>query len=127
MSEVHRVACIFRSTRTKDCDAEYRDWSAKIDAIVVATPGYVSHVSFRDVTNREGVTISYFESLESIATWRDQPVHRQAQELGRNRFYEEYTIEIAEIVREYHWSSCDESLLEGQTAPVVGEPGPREL
>lgn len=108
MKDEPRVACIFRSTRTSGSDAEYDVWSAKIDVLVTSTPGYVSHLSIRDTTSREGVTISYFKSLASVDAWREQPVHRQAQQLGRERFYEEFTIEICEVARAYHWSKYDE-------------------
>ena len=108
MSDGRRVACIFRSRRTIDADDEYDAWSRRIDALVTSTPGYLSHVSFRDAPSRDGVTISYFDSLEAIALWREEPIHSQAQSLGRERFYEEYTIEIVEVVRDYHWSKSDD-------------------
>ena len=97
------IACIFRSTRTDHSEADYRAWSARIEHLVGATPGYRSHVSLRDHVTRQGVTIAYFDDLESIARWRDQVDHVRAQQLGRERFYEEYVVQIAPVVREYAW------------------------
>ena len=108
MGDGRRVACIFRSTRTIDAGDEYDAWSLRIDELVTSTPGYLSHVNFRDSSSRDGVTLSYFDSLEAVALWREEPIHRLAQALGRERFYEEYTIEIVEVVRDYRWSKGDE-------------------
>ena len=41
------VVCIFRSTRTDQADDEYRAWSARMAALVIETPGYQSHHSWR--------------------------------------------------------------------------------
>jgi heme-degrading monooxygenase HmoA len=103
MSDELHVACIFRSTRNDQASAEYAEWSQRMDQLVRTTPGYIGHVSFRDELTGRGVTISYFESMTSLAKWREQPVHREAQALGRSRFYDEYEIEVAEIVRHHEW------------------------
>lgn len=97
------VVCIFRSTRTNHSATEYAEWSERLDHLVVMMPGYIGHVSFRYEPTAQGVTISYFENMAALDEWREQPVHREAQVLGRDNFYEEYEIEVAEIVRHYEW------------------------
>ena len=98
-------AVIFTSTRTLGDSDLYATWSARMEAEVAAIPGYLSHVGFRDAVTRRGVTISYFQSQEAIRTWRDVQEHREAQRLGRERFYEEYTVEVARIERSYAWKA----------------------
>ncbi len=44
-----------------------------------------------------------FESAEHLRAWREHPEHRQAQKLGRERFYEEYSLHIGELTRESHF------------------------
>ena len=97
------IVCIFRSTRTDHADAEYEEWSGRIEALVANAPGYRSHVSLRDRDTRQGVTIAYFDDLESVARWRAHPEHVRAQHLGREDFYEDYVVQIAPVVREYSW------------------------
>jgi heme-degrading monooxygenase HmoA len=80
-----------------------------MDELVTTMPGYVSHASFRDGASMTGVTISYFQSMEELVAWRNVPEHREAQDLGRSKFYTEYEIEVAEIVRHYGWTSADEA------------------
>lgn len=41
-----------------------------------------------------------FESPELLQAWREHPEHREAQRLGRERFYEEYTLQVSEPARE---------------------------
>lgn len=76
-----------------------------MDRLVVMMPGYISHVSFRDTTSRVGVTVSYFQSMSMLDEWRELPDHRAAQAQGCSRFYEQYEIEVAEIVRHYEWAA----------------------
>lgn len=65
--------------------------------------GYHDHISFRDDTTRQGVTIAYFEHEEAITAWRTFHEHLTAQRLGREQFYEDYTVEVAHIERNYTW------------------------
>jgi len=69
-------AVIFRSIRTADFADLYEEHSARMEALVKSIKGYISHYSHRDPETREGITISYFESLESIREWREHPEHR---------------------------------------------------
>jgi heme-degrading monooxygenase HmoA len=103
MSDEPHVACIFRSIRNGDSALEYAEWSDRMDRLVTTMPGYIGHVSFREESTGPGVTISYFESMASLEHWRENPVHREAQALGRSDFYDEYEIEVVEIVRHYEW------------------------
>lgn len=107
MSSDRHVVCIFRSRRTHHSDAEYEEWSARMDRLVAVTPGYIGHASFRDAASGRGVTISYFESMSDLEAWKELPEHREAQALGRTTFYTEYEIEVAEIVRHYEWTASD--------------------
>ena len=95
---------IFRSRRSEEHDDAYAEWSRLMADAVLESEGYVDHVSFRDPVTREGVTIAHFESEDSISRWRGLPDHRRAQELGRESFYLDYTVEVAEVVRTHSWS-----------------------
>jgi heme-degrading monooxygenase HmoA len=65
---------------------------------------YLSHYSYRDPVSRSGVTISYFESLEAIKTWREHPEHKEVQRLGRELFYSWHEIQVVKVDRQYEWS-----------------------
>ena len=107
MSAEPHVVCIFRSVRTDHSEATYGEWSDRMDELVAAMPGYISHTSVRDVATGRGVTVSYFRSMAELVAWKNVPEHLEAQALGRSSFYREYEIEVAEIVRHYEWTQSD--------------------
>ena len=96
-------AVIFHSVRTAHSEELYQEHSAKMENLVKSVKGYISHQSQRDAQTREGVTISCFESLEAIKTWREHPEHKETQELGRTHFYENYEVKVVKVEREYEW------------------------
>ena len=100
-------AVIFRSLRSQDNDDLYAQWSERMSTAVTEVDGYLSHVSFRDPSTREGITIAYFENEEAIRHWREFPEHLEAQQLGRENFYLNYTVQVAEIVRDYSWTALN--------------------
>jgi hypothetical protein len=58
-------------------------------------------ILFRSRLTAEAGDDYHHMAAEMLATarWRNHPRHRVAQKAGRDRWYENYTIEIAEVVR----------------------------
>lgn len=50
---------------------------------------------------RTKVAIIEFESHESVDRWREHPEHREAQRLGKERWFAEYRITVCDAVRDY--------------------------
>lgn len=50
------------------------------------------------------VAISYWPDEASIRKWKAHSDHVIAQELGREKWYESYIVQIAEIKREYKFN-----------------------
>ncbi len=95
------IAVIFTSTRTLDYGEEYSQWATRMIDLVRTQPGFLSEVSARDPETRFGITISYFKDEESVKRWKDVQEHQQAQKLGQEKFYSEYTVKVATVYREY--------------------------
>ena len=57
----------------------------------------------RHPENREGVTIAYFDSLDAINEWRKDEEHIDAKKLAKSHFYENYSVEITEVIDSYGW------------------------
>lgn len=55
---------------------------------------------------RDEVSLSYWPSEEHIRAWKAHPEHVLAQQGGRERWYESYTVQVAQITREYHGSGA---------------------
>lgn len=96
---------IFRSIRKLDDGKLYSEWSEKMDSMVRTIDGYEKHFGFRDTSSRDGVTVSYFTSLEAISRWKNLDEHKVAQQLGRDAFYEEYSVQVCEVLRDYSFDA----------------------
>jgi len=68
-----------------------------MEFLVKSSKGYKSHHSQCEPESREGVTVAYFESLESIKEWREHPEHKQTQELIGTHFYSWYEVQVGEV------------------------------
>jgi len=47
------------------------------------------------------VALSYWPSEENVRAWKSHPEHVAAQALGREKWYESYSVQVATIDREY--------------------------
>jgi heme-degrading monooxygenase HmoA len=90
-------AVIFTSLRT-DVDEGYGNVAARMVELAEKQPGYLGYESARDGV---GITISYWTDLNAIKQWKQQMEHREAQRLGREKWYSDFTIRIAKVEREY--------------------------
>lgn len=98
-------AVIFRSIRTDHSEDLYQQHSKLMEELVKDIPGYISHFSQRDPITRSGITISYFESKEAIKAWRENPQHKQTQQLAHTHFYSWYEIQVLKVDSKREWLS----------------------
>lgn len=90
-------AVIFTSLRT-DFEDNYAEMVLNMETLAKLQPGFLGVESAR---NEIGITVSYWESLEAIANWKQNLDHLDAQFLGRQKWYENYTVRIAKVEKEY--------------------------
>ncbi len=95
-------AVVFTSRRTPEDDAGYAKMSEEIEALVKRQPGYLGMESVRG-EDRVGITVAYFTDPESIRAWKQQEDHRIAQRLGREKWYQAYSIRVCKVERAYGW------------------------
>ena len=88
------IAVIFTS-RLKNPAPGYAEEARRMVALAAECPGFLGMESWRDETGR-GVTISWWESREAIAHWKQHPEHRAAQARAAD-WYEEWQIAICEL------------------------------
>jgi heme-degrading monooxygenase HmoA len=68
--------------------------------LAAAQPGFLGVESVRG-PDGFGITVSYWESEESIAAWKAQSEHRAAQEGGKKTWYADYQLRVAKVERDY--------------------------
>lgn len=47
------------------------------------------------------IAISYWNSEEDIRNWHNDSKHAVAQKLGKDKWYQSYTVQVVEIKRQY--------------------------
>jgi len=92
------VVILFRSRLTAEAGQDYQELDAELDRMVHDRPGYVNHKSYR-AEDGERLTLVWFKDQETLRAWKMQPRHLEAQRRGRERWYQFYEMEVAEIVR----------------------------
>ena len=90
-------AVIFTNTLTDD-DEGYAAMAQKMLSLAAKQPGYLGVESAREGV---GITVSYWRDLESIRSWKAVIDHREAQKLGREKWYASYKTRIAKVERDY--------------------------
>ena len=93
------IVTVFRSRLRPDVREDYVTLANRMNEIARSMPGYISHKGFF-AEDGERVTIVEFESEEAMRAWRMHPEHREAQKLGRERYYESYSIQVCEVKRD---------------------------
>lgn len=89
---------IFRA-RVRQFDDEYSRTAERMRELAIREFGCLE---FHAVTEGEHeVGLSYWPDEESIRTWRNHPEHVLAQQAGRDRWYESYSVQVAAITRAY--------------------------
>jgi heme-degrading monooxygenase HmoA len=98
-SMVDCYAVIFSSQRTADDAPGYSEMADAMERLAREQPGFLAIESARGADGF-GITVSYWESLAAIDAWRNQAQHLVAQRLGIEKWYANYQLRIARVVRE---------------------------
>ncbi|MBF2760424.1 MAG: antibiotic biosynthesis monooxygenase [Ectothiorhodospiraceae bacterium AqS1] len=92
-------AVIFANQASENPDG-YAEMANEMREIAATMPGYIGIESARDEKGF-AVTVSYWESEDAIASWRNHARHRLARRIGRERWYDHFILRVAKIERHY--------------------------
>ena len=92
-------AVIFTAEMATD-QTGYTDTALRMNELVQEQPGYIGKYQMMKA-NRE-ITISYWENLNAVKTWKAHAEHHAAQELGRSKWYADYQVQLVRIEQSYH-------------------------
>jgi glutathione S-transferase len=107
-SAQHCFAVVFSAQRRKDDGREYAETAKMMEELASKMPGFLGIESARG-EDGFGITVSYWESLEAIRAWKDEPRHKAAQARGRESFYERYELRVCTVDRGYKFSVTGQS------------------
>ncbi|KEQ17111.1 antibiotic biosynthesis monooxygenase family protein [Endozoicomonas numazuensis] len=91
-------AVIFRAT-LKKLDQEYTQKAQRMRELALNEYGCIEFIA-----NTEGdqeLAISYWPDKESIRAWKNNPEHLSAQQKGKTLWYQDYQVEIVEVLHKY--------------------------
>ena len=94
------VAVIFTSVQTPDTEG-YGETAERMEELAARQPGYLAFESARDPGSGLGITVSYWRTEADAAAWKRVAEHAEAQRIGRERWYDRYTIHVATVTRSY--------------------------
>ncbi|WMI68755.1 antibiotic biosynthesis monooxygenase [Mangrovimonas sp. YM274] len=92
-------AVIFTSKHSNTLEG-YTEMAIQMEQLAKEQPGFLGMDSAR---NDIGITVSYWESLDSITQWKQHSDHLVAQRKSRNHWYSWYNVKICKVEREYEF------------------------
>lgn len=98
MFQVPYYAVIFTSTIKND--EGYAQMAQAMEQLVKKQKGFLGFDSAREAI---GITVSYWSDLESIREWRNHPEHGIAMQLGKEKWYDQYSLRVCKVEREYEF------------------------
>ncbi|QXP72417.1 antibiotic biosynthesis monooxygenase [Tenacibaculum sp. AHE15PA] len=90
-------AVIFTTILSDDQEG-YEDMNNRMEELAKKQEGYLGIESAR---SEVGITVSYWRSLEAITQWKNNLLHIEAREKGREKWYTKYQLRICKVEREY--------------------------
>jgi heme-degrading monooxygenase HmoA len=93
------VLAVFRSRIRPENADEFHGLADELMELARSMPGFVSYKVYRS-DDGERASLIEFETPEQLMAWREHPRHVEAQQIGRDRFYTEYSLQVGEPFRE---------------------------
>ena len=103
--DVPYYAVIFTSLRTEG-ENGYEAMTALMCELARQQPGYLGMESARGGGGEGlGITVSYWQSMEDIRSWKMNVDHRVAQKKGKSLWYSYYKVRISKVERDYSFEA----------------------
>ncbi len=79
---------------------EYKERASHLVRIVSKDPDFISIKGFT-AADGELVYIIKFKTEQALENWRNNPEHKEAMGLGKEKFYKSYQMEVCPVTRKY--------------------------
>ena len=96
-------AVIFTSMRTTTDNG----YSTMADLMLSLANQQTGFLGVESARNDTGITVSYWRSLDDINNWKQNIDHQKAQQLGREQWYQHYTVRICKVEKQYTFIKSD--------------------
>jgi heme-degrading monooxygenase HmoA len=95
-------AVIIRAT-VGELDQQYSDAIERMKKLAFEEYGCLEFFALMDGERR--VAISYWESEAQIRKWKQNDEHLSTQRQAKEKWYESYTVQVVEVMREYSFNT----------------------
>ena len=96
------IAVIFEVQPREEHRRQYLDAAAELRPLLEGIEGFISVERFESLTTPGKIlSLSFFEDDAAVERWRNVADHRKAQALGRSRYFADYRLRIAGVIRDY--------------------------
>lgn len=96
------IAAIFTSIRTT-IEEGYEEMNDATHNQIEKMVGYLGYESYRN-EDGFGVNVSYWKDMKSLLNWKNNELHKKAQQLGKEKWYKNYKLRICTVERDYEFS-----------------------
>lgn len=91
---------IFKA-KIKRLDDEYSKLAERMRQLALSEFGCLEFSAITE--GSQEIALSYWPDENKIRDWKKASEHLIAQELGKEKWYESYDVQICEIKRQYHF------------------------
>ena len=96
------IAVIFEVWPATDHKQSYLEHAMSLRSELEQIKGFISVERFESIVEQgKMLSLSFFEDEESVVAWRNTLAHRKAQALGKNQYFANYRLRIANVLRDY--------------------------
>ena len=96
------ITVIFEVTPAPGHREAYLAAAARMRPLVEKIDGFISVERFESLTNPgKLLSLSIWRDEAALEQWRKLPEHRAMQKLGRESYFADYRLRVAEVVRDY--------------------------
>ena len=92
-------AVIFKAT-IQSLDEEYSLMAKQMRDLAINEYGCTAFTACSE--EDQEIAISYWPSKAHIQGWKNDPEHQRAEAIGKERWYRSYSVEIVEVLHQYH-------------------------
>ena len=86
-----------------ELDQEYNDALEQMKKLAFEQYGCLEFTAMMDGNNR--MALSYWENEDQIKKWKQNIEHLKTQNQAQKKWYKTYSVQIAEITREYGFNT----------------------
>ena len=98
MNKKDYFVVIFKSCKSNMLEG-YENMAVKVLKLAKQQKGFLGFETYQNKKN-ENISISWWETIEDMESWKENPLHAEAQKLGREKWYEYFKIQICKVISE---------------------------